>query len=130
MLIAFVTFALAQQTLNSSPSKQLSVQALTAILRAQEQASAIEQGTYTGPIILSPDDLVYLGGGVTARPLDLTNTTITPNWKMIGEEARARTKPDLPLPYLLPLQDKKAPLPKAGAWKTILGGPKPNTTRL
>jgi hypothetical protein len=37
-------------------------------------------------VVVSEDELVYYGGGVSAYPRDARFTTITINWKMIAEE--------------------------------------------
>jgi hypothetical protein len=36
--------------------------------------------------VVQADDMIYLGGGVSARAGDLLYTTITPNWRMIAAE--------------------------------------------
>jgi hypothetical protein len=42
----------------------------------------------TAQVVVHADDIIYLGGGVSARAADLLYTTITPNWNMIAAERR------------------------------------------
>jgi hypothetical protein len=42
-----------------------------------------------GTVAIPSDELVYYGGGITARPIDALHTSITVNWRMIQMELAA-----------------------------------------